>query len=474
MQGKTRNSLGRCSRTTSNISIDSQPDIQALYKYKVELLKFPYPFEAAVTVASDADNASFNRFNAIHSLFCGNNVIRPQTLEWQILGLTYNSAWYSTADRGVRSLGLDFADSFFLFSDAVSMGMFRETISGRFCEDESNGHNTAEAIQGWLKAGKIDSFHSFLHYPRDRILPVLESFYRWCELENVTKPSVWTNHSLGVTPTGMCPRKFRKNRAMRIIRQIASVSFGPLFGRRRRPIGQGLVWYAGATPGSRYYINDILAANNLRYVWLNVDDLFVNRISLPEQSYNGRKSILEIVTMDDGIKYYRFPRCYAVTESRRDVGMCLRQSVDTCDTSRLFTRENLDKLCKEKGTCILYTHWTLARSFPIADETIGHFDLLRQYRDAGRLWVLPLAKLLEWTRIRTFLKYEVRVEVQRAVVDIQGVEDPVFGVSPISIADLRGLSFRVSPEVKHVTLIIGGRPLSNSQYVYNDGVCRIQ
>ena len=41
----------------------------------VELLTFPHPYEAAVTVASDIDNASYLRFQAIHALLCGNSVI---------------------------------------------------------------------------------------------------------------------------------------------------------------------------------------------------------------------------------------------------------------------------------------------------------------------------------------------------------------------------------------------------------------
>lgn len=439
----------------------------------VELLKFPYPYEAALTVASDIDNASFLRFAAIHSLLCGRGVIRPGSLEWETLGLTPQSAWYDPAAGGVCGLGFDFADSFFLIGDNVSMGMYRETLKGRFVEDNSDGYNAAEGIRSWLKSGQIDSFHSFLHYSRDHVLPILEAFYRWCEIEGVTKPSVWLNHSIGVTPTGLCPQRFRPNRIIRLARQIARAAIGPICGRGRSSFRDGLTWYAGATPGSKFYINDVLAANGLRYVWLNSNDVFLNRIALPERFYGNQSSILDVVTMDDGVKYYRFPRCCGVTHTRPGMGYCLRQSEDTCDTSSLFTRENIESLCRNGGTCILYTHWTLARSFPISDESIGHFHLVQQYRDAGRLWSLPLSKLLEWTILRTFLKFDVHEDEHTLVIDIQCVDDPVFGLTPVTLNDLHGLSFRVIPRAKQVKMAIAGQPIEFRHFHCQDGLCKI-
>lgn len=74
-------------------------------------------------------------------------MIRPGTLEWETLGLTQRSGWYDLSAGGIRGLGLNFADSFFLISDDVSMGMYRETPSGTFREDVSYGQNAAEAIR---------------------------------------------------------------------------------------------------------------------------------------------------------------------------------------------------------------------------------------------------------------------------------------------------------------------------------------
>lgn len=56
----------------------------------VDLETFPYPYEAAFTVASDIDSASALRFRAIHALFCGHDLIKEGSPEWCALGLTVN------------------------------------------------------------------------------------------------------------------------------------------------------------------------------------------------------------------------------------------------------------------------------------------------------------------------------------------------------------------------------------------------
>jgi hypothetical protein len=440
----------------------------------VELLKFPYPYQAAVTVASDIDNASYDRFTAIHALLCGREVIRPGTAEWQTLGLSTSSAWFDATAGGVPGLGLELADSFFLIGDEVTMGMYREDSAGCFKEDSSDSHNAAEAIRGWIQTGQVDTYHGFLHYTREQVLPLLEDFYAWCDTHGVLKPRVWANHSRQVSPSGLCPSSLRPNRAMLLARGLVRATVGPMLGRARRSLQYVTAWYEGAVPGSKRYINDVLAANGLRYVWLNIDDVVSNQAALPEKMWGDRPSILDIVKMDDGVQYFRFPRCMGKPGGPAQAGLCLRQSAETVDTSCLFTEENLQDLCRRQGTCILFTHWTLKRSFPIQDETIEHFDRVRRHRDAGRIWVAPLGRLLEWTRRRTFLKYAVRPEADRWVIDVEGVDDPISGFATLELEPCRGLAWRVPPGVKEAAVAVAGRRLTLDQVGRADDVCWIR
>jgi len=422
------------------------------------LRKFPWPYEAAVTVASDIDDASHDRFAAIHALLGGTDVITPESPHWKTLGLSRDSRWYEPAKGGVEGLGLDLADSMFLIADEAAMGMYRFNPERRvFEEDVSDGRNACEAIKGWLRQGLIDSFHAFWGYRREQVLPLLSAFYRWCEAEGVPKPAVWINHSLPVTPTGLCPNRLQRNRCIAVGRLAARWAVGPLLGRDRRPLRYALSRYLGDSPGSPFYVNDVLAENGLRYVWLSAKgDEVANRIALPEQTFGDQASILDVVTMDDGVRYFRFGRCYGKVDAPRGYVVALRHGGGAIDASTLFTPENLETLCRDHGTCILYTHWALKRSFPIQDATIGHFRLLRHYRDNGRVWVAPLNRLLEWTRIRTFLRWTVSCEERRVLIDIEGVQDPVVGYERPDLDRLGGLAFEVPPEIVDVQICING------------------
>jgi len=443
---------------------------------EVALLKFPYPYEAAVTVASDIDSASFDRFSAIHALFCGSEVIERGGRHWQTLGLTTDSVWYDASQGGVVGLGLDLSDSFFLIGDDAAMGMYRhDAATDRFVEDVSDGQNACQAIKEWFKAGRIEVFHTFLRYTREHLGPLLADFYGWCEREGVAKPMVWTNHSMTNTPTGICPDAMHPYDVAMLFRHIARAMVGPMFGRKRVKVNWRQKWCQGDTPGSPYYINDLLSGNGLRYVWLNArGDALENVIALPEQTCGGRASILDVVTMDDGVKYFRFPRCYGRVNASPRALVGFRQSESAFDASALFTEENLCQLCDRNGTCILFTHWTHRRALPIQDETIEHMQRVRRFRDEGRVWVTTLARLLEWTRIRAFLRFSTHREPDRLVIDLEGVDDPVVGKQTLKFGDCEGLSFRAPAGLQDVRFWVGGRPLAQNAVVRHDDVWTAQ
>jgi hypothetical protein len=365
----------------------------------------------------------------------------------------------------VQGLGLEFADSFFLIADDTSIGMYRfDSHRQTFREDFDDGHNAFKAIEEWIRQGDIDSFHGFLHYTRNQVLPLLEKFYQWCEREGIEKPCTWINHSVRACPTGLCPDSYRPNKLYRLAREIARFSIGPLTGRQRRPIYWSQRWYYGARPGTPYYINDILRANGLKYVWLEAgQDEFPNRIALPEQRNGGRPSILEPVTMDDGVRYYRFPRCFGMVNAPPGATVQLRTSNIAFDASTLFSTANLEHLCRVQGTCILFTHWTHPRSFPVQDETLDNFHRLLAYRNQRKIWVTRLSKLLEWTRLRTFLKYSVTLESDRLIIDIDSVEDPIFGRQELMPQDCAGMAFDVPDNVGLIVIRLGGKVLPSER-----------
>lgn len=450
----------------------TNPDMKA---NKARLRKFPFPYAAAATVASDIDDASYDRFDAVHALFCREDVIRPGTAAWNTLGLSTASAWYDRSAQGVRGLGLELADTFFLIGDERTLGMYRFDESARaFHEDLSDGRSGRAAIEDWIRRGDVDAFHGFHHYTRDQVLPLLRGFYEWCEREGVAKPSVWINHSVRKCPSGLCPDALRPNRAVWFGRQLARFILGPLTGRERRRLTWRQPWYHGARPGSPHYVSDVLRANGLKYVWLEAGgDELANVIALPESAHGGRPSILEPVTMDDGSTYYRFRRCYGKVGARPGVTVALRTSREAFDASTIFTAENLDRLCQVQGVCVLYTHWTVPRSLPVQDETIGNFDRLRGYRDRGKIWVTRLSRLLEWTRLWAFLEYTEDRSADRLIIDIRGVNDPVFGRGPLTLPECEGLAFDLAHHDGPVVIRVAGRDLPPDSVLRGPSVCWI-
>ncbi len=425
------------------------------------LEKFPFPYRAAFSVSSDIDSASVARFRAVHAMFCSNNPVRESSPSWEALGLSTASTHFREAVGGVPGLGLEFGDSFFLIADPTTFGMHRyDPTQKDFQEDHQDDECCSTLIWDGLRRQKIDTFHAFLHYPRSQVEPLLRRFYTECARQNIPPPKVWVNHSTAATPTGLCPDRLQSSVPYRLTRLGIRYLIGPMLGRRRQPLRNAFVRYRGDTPGSAYYINDLLAANGLRYVWLNVNDLCRDQTALSEEHLNGRSTILHPITMDDGVRYWRFDRCCLGRSENVHGEAYLRDSPEGYDASRWITSQRLAELCRLQGTCILYTHWTHHRSMPISDETISRFELLRQWRDLGKVWVTSTSRLLDWTRLRTFIRIAAHREGRRLILNIQGIDDPLYGFEALQLKDVDGLCVRLRQVEPSVVWAINGRPLS--------------
>jgi hypothetical protein len=99
----------------------------------VELLKFPHPYQAALTVASDIDNADWRRFAAVHALFGGRDVIRPGGL-----GLGLLPAFFTGPDFRVwprRGQGVRLTERWMplLLKTRIAWAMAKVLVGGWRC-----------------------------------------------------------------------------------------------------------------------------------------------------------------------------------------------------------------------------------------------------------------------------------------------------------------------------------------------------
>jgi hypothetical protein len=177
--------------------------------------------------------------------------------------------------------------------------------------------------------------------------------------------------------------------------------------------------------------------------------------------------------MDDGSRYFRFRRSYGKIDAPPGVTVALRTSRISFDASSLFSVANLEHLCRVQGTCILSTHWTVKRSLPIQDETIENFQRLCAYRDQGKIWVTKLSRLLEWTRLRTFLKYASTPASGRLIIAIDSLDDPLFGRQGLKARDCDGVAFDIPPETGPIEIRIAGDVLPPEYICRRGSVCWI-
>lgn len=126
---------------------------------RVELLKHPYPYQAALTILSDLHRTTIEEFEAVHRLVNTDDVLTSASREWRTLGF---DRWAPGEGRtSVRGFAFPFADAF-IFYDKVfgwfgdyddATGMLRPVLPGIL----------QEKYQDWYARGFIGPIHTFWH-----------------------------------------------------------------------------------------------------------------------------------------------------------------------------------------------------------------------------------------------------------------------------------------------------------------------
>jgi hypothetical protein len=482
---------------------------------KVKLLKYPYPYSAALTIASDTHqvNLAVENFEAIHVLINTEAKILRGSKNWNLLfddhEISKNADWHN----GVHGFGLPIADSMYLFQRKIGLYKSYDEEKGKPVSQYHNGQDLREIIDRWLRLGWVDTLHTPGpgHITRDATATGL----KWLHQRPYGHLKVWTNHSLTKTPTCIEPDQPAFPLVIKnvikcgtatlcwlglepIARKIASDPYPKPFPRNQKMVlwilgclffitsfalftclifrkfrkrillisnivillsvttilSSSTLHYAqGDNPRSEYYHADLLRNFGIRYYWMisNLPDYkthIADTLVLPERSYGGRPSCLRIVALDDGSKCFAFGRCY---KGRLGV-----------HSLELLTETELEKICKVGGTSIIYTHWNVWPKEVFTAKTLEGLTLLRRYYDIKRIWVAPTSKILNFTFIRAYLEYNLRIVNDRCIIDILRIRNPVGEPFVPSIDDLRGISFEC-PIDELVKVQIDGKPIEENK-----------
>lgn len=385
--------------------------------HRLSRRKFPFPYQAAVTITSDIDGCTLDELGAIHE---------------------YLNSQVDTAMG--RGLGLDIGDSFWMFvatdiegtihpdgrTLADQMSYWRGVSSDPFC---------AEAIRHYLKCGWMDSLHSYgdfsrknpqdIHFTRTLAEMAAE---HWKETDQTVE--VWIDHG-----------------------NAANVqNFGGADLDRQH-------YQAGDNPGSPYYHTDLLSNFGLRFVW--------GSTRAPMESKLGRSSLLYPRTLRDKQKLWGF---YRYTNS----GLSNEGNPRWLWSAHLLKHQlNSDnfRLLKENNWYASFAqhlggHSNLYQPFrPLESEPLRM--LAEEYR-RGEILVTRTSRLLRYNLADLYVEWSGKVhpEDSRITIDISSIDDPHRGSYLPCVEDIRGLTFYCN-DPSRVSITLNDQPIDPNLIVRN-------
>ncbi|WCK56197.1 hypothetical protein PP175_09915 [Aneurinibacillus sp. Ricciae_BoGa-3] len=374
----------------------------------VEMRKFPYPYRSMVAFASDIDGTTPQEFVQYHRFL--------NTEEMTPMG---------------QGLGLDVGDSFFIY-DATDdthphyVDYQKDTapkVMTFFNGLDIHSKKDADMIAYYWKAGWIDSMHGygdFNHSNKRQALctrPYAKAAWDALKEEGIS-PDIWINHG----------------------NEANKQNFGAYskFGFAS--------YQQGDNPGSPFYHTDLLLHNGVRYVWNSKGD-----------STFGMNSVLFPIALRDGHKIWGFHRYSA----DKKIGW-------TWGPNAIYlqlTDNRLQDLVNKQHLVVIAQHFGGGNgAVPFNKKNADAFRLLASYQRKGDILVARTSRLLHYNRARDFLKYHIVRNGDLVKINIDGIQDPIFGFQHVTVDDVRGITFYV-PDPGKASIFIGTKELKASDIV---------
>lgn len=476
---------------------------------EVRLLKYPFPYQGAVTINSDIDDATVEKFDAVHTLVNGTSRIVPASEPWHLLfsdGVKERLA----KEGGITGFGLPLADSFWLYNERIGVYKGFDYKRHRPIPHSHAGRDMRDIVDEWFRKGWLDTLHG--PGTGDVRREAVAAGMDWLAQYAHRSTRIWSNHSTSHTPANIgplnrnaldlipknlvkcCtaglsmagahelaksiavspyPEKYPPDQqvrgwALKILTVTSSVFLLVVMlvarFRRRSLVAGSLVlilftisllyltpirYGLGDNLDTRYYCADLARARGFTYYWLLHDT--------PEV----RAHIPDVLRLPENNK---FGRSSILNVWQLDDGTsvmifsrCLKGSLGDRGLE-LFSPENLEDLCRHGGTAILYIHWTarVKENFTWAGLE-GLRNLADWYR-SGKVWVAPASAVLDFTFARTFLTYTVASTDERVVIRVSSIANPVGPAIAPTLANLRGISFDC-PSGRPIVLELGGKEI---------------
>ena len=416
-QGKPKKTLNDTHETKvpRPVITDDSDTSAALKAYG--LRKFPYPYQAMLAISSDADSETLRKFNLVHEFI--------NTTQMTPLG---------------RGLGLDFADSFFMYNGDNLPGYVdinHEPMSDElsYFKGVSNQPYAASVINHYIHVGWIDTMHTYGDFSQVDQNKTL--FRRQLAKQainalnaNGDKMTVWTDHG---------------NKSN--VDNFGSYGKAPFYSYQQ-----------GASPWSKYYHTDLTIPYGVKFVWpdLSSDEF-------------GMKSVIYPLMLPDGRRVWGFWR---YTNSSYNSQGDPKWNWTPYHLANQLTQAHLHEIEKKHEYAIVSQHMS-GTTYPsvLPKSAVNGLRLLAGEYNDGKILVTRTSRLLQYNVTQQYVAYDMTYSTGKAYIHIREIVDPVLGVHVPSINEIRGLTFYTSNPTRTV-IEIGDNPIPNSLVQDNksDGV----
>lgn len=414
---------------------------------KITLRKFPYPYQAALTICSDIDGTTLDDFIEIHKFM--------NTTE--------------TTDLG-EGLGLAIGDSFWMYDKP---GLANSAFA-YFADLGGKQSAAAPIIRDFIRAGILDVMHSYGNFATmgDFSRSVATRAIEELNKHNL-KVSVWTNHggiesiqNIGALSWGKgdIPAHEGNGTAAHLDCYHSDVmsDYGIRFywdseASLTSLVGQDSpVHFSEAYWRSPLYSGFKLRAKSILKGYLSFADLlhfkFTKKHFVPWQPFDSQNQLLQYDQLRDGNLLLKFKRYgHGKLDWSDDLDFLLSEKV-------------INHLVKKEGYLVLYIHLgdqksrTESRSLP--EATVQKLQHIADMFHQGKLWVQTTSRLLMYNFIYHSLNWSVTSTDSNYRIHLEGLRRSMASFD-YSIDDLGGLTF-IAPADKEVLIFFKDRPVATN------------
>lgn len=420
---------------------------------KFEIKKYPRDFLAALAINNDTDGMTWEAYRDWHDYVCG-------TGETQ----------YGPG------LGLEIADSFWIWSQQGRMSLFHGSVFGKVSKSPEH-----DWVIEMIRRGFIDSLHGFGQWPEPEGLDRtrLEKGLDYLDSQGVAL-KIFSNHG----------------------GQNMTHNMGGVWGH----------YQGGDDPQHPSYCLDLLLDAGFRYFWTDSmyeSDKFGNdstwsdpgtrdtalraydakrftNARTGDQTRNVEMACAALgVANEAGLREAVFDNTF-IPNTMRDGNKVLgfkryrgEYAPDTSNFAHQVNARRLDELVERRAATIIYQHFGVWRPLamprkysrdggqrssvlPLLDENaVWAFRFLAERQARGEIFITTAARLLDYLWMRDNLDYEIETERNRFHISLRQISCPIYGNLPANASAVQGLTFSVEGSAETVTMSDSeGRPVT--------------